>query len=493
MNFELNPTQPATSTFATLAASTGASPTEGFAALLDRSATGAGPDQNIPTAEWAAVTPEPILKMVKDDLTTLPERASVEIASEKGDAISAKMEPPASLVSIAKADALVARLSPASQRLEEPTTPSEERPMPSVLAAPARFAASADFVRSERKAVRHERQQASDERTTESEADGTQHPGAPASESAAIAAAQISPSLTAALTPAGQSPSRPVSENTVSLASVPRTKASPLSAAKAKEGASQEALPVGELPEFNDATTTPVELPKRAVEARQRIAVPDSAELELPTILNALESLEAREASTQKAMPVRAAKIAEIALGLADPQPAPNPIAVQSGKPDIVATATQPTFDITPSEAPARGTVVERQLDLIRNEQWLGELAHDIASTTGDASRLSFRLMPHQLGRLEVDVSRSHNGLSLSIQTESDSAKAILSAAQPRLADEIRSQGIKLADTQMFSGDARQSPSQDGFTRPAPLIEAFISPNDTVDEPEPEQRNGRYA
>ncbi|MBK7283563.1 MAG: flagellar hook-length control protein FliK [Sphingomonadales bacterium] len=101
--------------------------------------------------------------------------------------------------------------------------------------------------------------------------------------------------------------------------------------------------------------------------------------------------------------------------------------------------------------------------------------------------------MPHQLGRLEVDVSRSHNGLSLSIQTESDSAKAILSAAQPRLADEIRSQGIKLADTQMFSGDARQSPSQDGFTRPAPLIEAFISPNDTVDEPEPEQRNGRYA
>ena len=131
MNFELNPTQPATSTFATLAASTGASPTEGFAALLDRSATGAGPDQNIPTAEWAAVTPEPILKMVKDDLTTLPERASVEIASEKGDAISAKMEPPASLVAIAKADALVARLSPASQRLEEPTRPSEERPMPS--------------------------------------------------------------------------------------------------------------------------------------------------------------------------------------------------------------------------------------------------------------------------------------------------------------------------------------------------------------------------
>ena len=58
---------------------------------------------------------------------------------------------------------------------------------------------------------------------------------------------------------------------------------------------------------------------------------------------------------------------------------------------------------------------------------------------------------------------------------------------------EIRAQGVKLADTQMFSGDARQSPGQDAYSRPAPLIETFLSSNETVDVPEPEQRDGRYA
>ena len=119
--------------------------------------------------------------------------------------------------------------------------------------------------------------------------------------------------------------------------------------------------------------------------------------------------------------------------------------------------------------------------------------AQMLALERADDGRLSFRLMPHQLGRLDVDVSRSHNGLSLSIRTESDGATAILSAAQTRLADEIRAQGVKLADTQMFSGDARQSPGQDAYSRPAPLIETFLSSNETVDVPEPEQRDGRYA
>ena len=121
----------------------------------------------------------------------------------------------------------------------------------------------------------------------------------------------------------------------------------------------------------------------------------------------------------------------------------------------------------------AADPVIERQLDLVRDEQWLGELAHDIASTSGDRDRLTFRLMPHQLGRLDIDLSRSHDGLSLTIRTENDSAQAILSAAQPRLAEEIRAQGLKLADTQMFSGDARQSHAQTSNARAVPLIEAL--------------------
>jgi flagellar hook-length control protein FliK len=201
--------------------------------------------------------------------------------------------------------------------------------------------------------------------------------------------------------------------------------------------------------------------------------------------------MQPQPASVPKAASVRASKIAEIALGLADMLP--DPMAAMAQKPVSDVSASAPGPVVSAAVVSPGDMVADRQLDLVRNEQWLGELAHDIASTSGDNNRLSFRLMPHQLGRLDVDVTRSHNGLSLAIHTESESAQAILTAAQPRLADEIRAQGLKLADTQMFSGDARHSPGQDGTSRPAPLIETFITPIETVDLPEPEQRDGRYA
>ena len=140
-------------------------------------------------------------------------------------------------------------------------------------------------------------------------------------------------------------------------------------------------------------------------------------------------------------------------------------------------------------------TILDRQLDLVRNERWLGELAQDIASTSDNKDRLSFRLMPHQLGRLDIDVSRSHSGISLTIRTESDSAQSILTAAQPRLADELRAQGVRLADTQMFSSDARHSQHHGSAPRPVSLIENSFAPTDTnaTEAPEQAQRDGRYA
>lgn len=138
--------------------------------------------------------------------------------------------------------------------------------------------------------------------------------------------------------------------------------------------------------------------------------------------------------------------------------------------------------------------VADRQLDLVRNEQWLGELARDIADSSGDNQKLNFRLMPPQLGRLDVDLSRSHHGLSLTIRTETDSAQAILTAAQPRLVEEMRAQGVKLADTQMFSGDMRQSSHQGGQPQPAaPMIEAFIPQAETEEAAHEPVRDGRYA
>ena len=96
--------------------------------------------------------------------------------------------------------------------------------------------------------------------------------------------------------------------------------------------------------------------------------------------------------------------------------------------------------------------VVERQLDLARDSRWLDDLARDIVSVGERSDRLSFRLMPAQLGRLDVDVSTSDSGLSVRIATTSDAAAQIVTAAQPRLIDELRGQGVRIAGTEVSSG-----------------------------------------
>ena len=159
---------------------------------------------------------------------------------------------------------------------------------------------------------------------------------------------------------------------------------------------------------------------------------------------------------------------------------------------DLPNVAHLPTAIVNPPMSTIN-TIVDRQLDLVRNERWLGELAEDIASTSASNDRLSFRLMPHQLGRLDIEVSRAHNGLSLTFRTENDSAQTILTAAQPRLENELRSQGLRLADTQMLSNDPRHSHQNGGASRPIQLIENFIDPTNAPDAPERMQRDGRYA
>lgn len=489
MNFDLSPMQPATSPIVSLTALTGVSPSDDFAALLDRKAIGGmAPEQKAEIGGAATLAQgNASTEWAGDSATALPQ-SPVDVA---------KVEPAAALAAIAKADALATRLSPAPQSPEEPATPPEARQLPSALVESARFRPQAELARSERKEPRHEGRATSSEGSAEGEADEAPGSASSAPDIAKIAIEPLPLPMAADMVAMVQAPSRPMADAAISLGALPRlampSKSAPAPAAIGNDTGAKEPSPLVEVLESEVEAMTPVAVPKRAIMARNEVEGPDVAEQELPRIVSALASSQGQQMGASKASPVRAAKIAEIALGLAEAQSSPAQPPVQASTPDVASTMTRVSKEISPSDAPVRGTVVERQLDLIRNEQWLGELAHDIASTTGDANRLSFRLMPHQLGRLDVDVSRSHNGLSLSIQTESDSATAILSAAQARLADEIRAQGVKLADTQMFSGDSRQSASQDSSTRPAPLIETFVSPNETVDAPEPEQRDGRYA
>ena len=167
----------------------------------------------------------------------------------------------------------------------------------------------------------------------------------------------------------------------------------------------------------------------------------------------------------------------------------------------IVAPLPPNTLQAEAISAPAVATtdpirfVVERQLDLARDTRWLDELARDIVSVGDRSDRLSFRLMPAQLGRLDVDLSTSDSGLSVRIATTSDAAAQIVAAAQPRLIDELKGQGVRIAGTEVSSGGTQsQSQGQQHQQHSAEqLIEYARRAFDAIDDINLTRPSGRFA
>ncbi len=114
------------------------------------------------------------------------------------------------------------------------------------------------------------------------------------------------------------------------------------------------------------------------------------------------------------------------------------------------STSTHPT--ITAQSTDPLRFVVDRQLDLARDSRWLDALARDIVAVAEAPDRLSFRLSPPQLGQLDVDLSSSDSGLSVRMNASTEAAAHIVAAAQPRLIDELKSQGVRVAEAHVFTG-----------------------------------------
>lgn len=95
------------------------------------------------------------------------------------------------------------------------------------------------------------------------------------------------------------------------------------------------------------------------------------------------------------------------------------------------------------------GDVIERQIDLTRHDRWTTELARDIAAASTAQDRVAFRLEPARLGRLDVALHHGEAGLSVRIEVETSDAHRLIVAAQPRLMDDLRQQGLRVADAQI--------------------------------------------
>lgn len=181
-----------------------------------------------------------------------------------------------------------------------------------------------------------------------------------------------------------------------------------------------------------------------------------------------------------------------------DPEPAETtapeiePVAQNAHNlPPIQRSAAEPAIFTLPTIAVSTNIQPQifHELDLARDLAWIGNLAQDIVAASDDRDHLSFRLMPRSLGQLDVDLSRSPDGLRIEVTATTERATQIIAAEQPRLIDELRQSGIKATGTDLQAG---QHPgSQRGHPPPRVDLPFFNTP--TRSDKPTTRPDGRFA
>ena len=140
---------------------------------------------------------------------------------------------------------------------------------------------------------------------------------------------------------------------------------------------------------------------------------------------------------------------------------------------------------------------IERQLDVSADGEWLDSLARDIARSAGEGGTLRFKLNPENLGSLRVEITPQANGSAVRLTAETDTARAIIAEAQPRLVAEAKANGLRISEThvdlggQAPSGDPRR---QNAAFEEAPLRTArFLRDQEESDGKPTPSRSERYA
>jgi flagellar hook-length control protein FliK len=100
----------------------------------------------------------------------------------------------------------------------------------------------------------------------------------------------------------------------------------------------------------------------------------------------------------------------------------------------------------------------EQTLDLARDDAWLDRLARDIVTASVGERTLKFRLLPERLGPLDVGLTVEADGLSITLTAHTREARDIVAAAQPRLVEELRNQGVRIFDSPSPSTNQDQTP-----------------------------------
>ncbi|APZ98615.1 hypothetical protein BWQ93_08960 [Sphingopyxis sp. QXT-31] len=181
-----------------------------------------------------------------------------------------------------------------------------------------------------------------------------------------------------------------------------------------------------------------------------------------------------------------------------------SPAAKPAAEPSMTVLFAQPATAATTALAAAApvATIAERVLDLGSDDAWIEQLAADIAATKSASGDISFRLMPRHLGRLDVSMMVGDEGVSVRLDTQHEATATIVTAAQTRLADDLRQQGVRVAETQVTctpnetGRQSQQGQGRSGAQDASHLIETADDRAEARTETRDErsgERRGRFA
>ncbi len=218
-------------------------------------------------------------------------------------------------------------------------------------------------------------------------------------------------------------------------------------------------------------------------------ASPDASP-DVPALLAAILPSDAAPAAPQAAEPV---------LQIATAAKSATSIVPDTGASMTVIFA-QPATHAAPAVLPAASAapIAERVLDLASDDAWIAQLASDIAATKSQTGDISFRLMPRHLGRLDVAMTSDDAGVSVKLDTQHEATATIVHAAQGKLVDDLRQQGVRVAGAEVTctpgeTGRQSQGQGRAPANDPAHLIETAGEHAEPHREDRTASRRGRFA
>ncbi|WP_257545775.1 flagellar hook-length control protein FliK [Sphingopyxis sp. DBS4] len=412
----------------------------------------------VPAAPSAVVDGE--ADMVLPMATTLPTAtATAPLAS----AISPlRSQPGAAPVQISAAAAATGAILPEASA-EQPSTPAakpaEATPTPDAAVAASLLIAVATPRATAKPAVDAPGKPLEKLDAKADDADGDAPVGTDAPEARA---AELPVATTVTADPAQSAPVSAATATAVAMAAnaAPTPTGRPAKTSETKEAAPRSTATATTLPTTTGKTAPTPDAPAVAPARPADKAVASAASK--PAREEALAPTPARPVRAESAaLPTSAAKPA------ADPAPV-RPVADSGASMAVLFGQPAAPGIVAPAFAQAAAPVTERLLDMGSDDQWIAQLATDIAATKSESGDLSFRLMPRHLGRLDVAMKLDDSGgVSLKLDTQHEATATIVTAAQPRLVEDLRQQGVRVAEAQVThtpaeTGRQQQQQGQSG-------------------------------